>query len=429
MVASKATRLGEQVIPSQKSDGFRLLKMGIILGANASGKTNFVKAMACAQELIENGLSTGQSMPEWSFKLDPSSQEKPTIFSFEIRTELGCFEYEFAIDRSSVVYEVLKKVTRRSERVVFKRIRKDEFYDFSTSIKFKSSKDKQFFEFTEQGSPSNKLFLTECRDRNMIKNIPYIESINSVMNWFEEKLTIIFPHSKYSGLEMAMHKDGDAAGYFSEILSRYDTGIQSLELVEVEFQSWLDGLPKEAAEQINSALKKGDDFMFTIQIASNARYRVYRSDDGPVKVFKVLLNHENILGDNVPFSIAEESDGTQRLIDLIPGLRQISMGEKVFVIDELDRSLHPTVTRSIISDFLSETAGGPGQLIVTTHDSTLLDQELLRKDEYWFTRKSDQGNSEIYSLEEFDLRFDKSLQKDYLNGRFNGVPIIRHAQA
>ena len=128
--------------------------------------------------------------------------------------------------------------------------------------------------------------------------------------------------------------------------------------------------------------------------------------------------------DSVLFEIYEESDGTQRLFDLIPALIELSNNDRVFVIDEVDRSLHPNLTKSLIEYFLLNSKGLKNQLILTSHESSLLDLKLLRKDEIWFTEKRPSGSTSLYSLEEYKPRFDKEIRKGYLQGRFGAIPLI-----
>lgn len=122
------------------------------------------------------------------------------------------------------------------------------------------------------------------------------------------------------------------------------------------------------------------------------------------------------------FPINEESEGTIRLLDLAEILLTKEKN-KVFVIDELDRCLHPQVTVKFISLFLERAKKYNNQLIVTTHESRLLDFEILRRDEIWFVNKDENG-SKLYSLEQYNERFDKKIDKAYLDGRYGGVPIF-----
>ena len=124
-----------------------------------------------------------------------------------------------------------------------------------------------------------------------------------------------------------------------------------------------------------------------------------------------------------PFSLDEESEGTIRLINLADILLTEN-NDKLFIIDELDRKLHPQITLKFVELFLEKAKKSNNQLIVTTHESRLLDFDILRRDEIWFSAKEESGESKIYSLEEFNVRFDKKIDKAYLDGRYGGIPIF-----
>jgi len=115
----------------------------------------------------------------------------------------------------------------------------------------------------------------------------------------------------------------------------------------------------------------------------------------------------------------EESDGTLRIIDLIPWLFS---GNKVSLVDELDRSLHPALSYRLLELFLEKPS--TTQLIVTTHESHLLTSDLLRRDEVWFVEKDREGASKLYSLEDFAPRKDKDIRKGYLQGRYGAIPVM-----
>jgi AAA15 family ATPase/GTPase len=126
------------------------------------------------------------------------------------------------------------------------------------------------------------------------------------------------------------------------------------------------------------------------------------------------------------FDVTEESDGTRRLMHLVPAMMDMMRSDRVTVVDELDRSLHPDILYSYLENFLKYSAGRSSQLIVTTHDTTVLKQRFLRRDEVWFVEKAPDQSSRLIALEEFkNADRSKDLQQDYLLGRFGGVPVIR----
>lgn len=99
--------------------------------------------------------------------------------------------------------------------------------------------------------------------------------------------------------------------------------------------------------------------------------------------------------------------------------------EYTFLIDELDRSLHPQLTKKFVETFLSLTKRHKNQLIITTHESSLLDLNLLRRDEIWFIERDQNYSSKLFSLENFKVRYDKKVEKAYLDGRYGGVPVFK----
>jgi AAA15 family ATPase/GTPase len=122
------------------------------------------------------------------------------------------------------------------------------------------------------------------------------------------------------------------------------------------------------------------------------------------------------------FRLSEESDGTIRILDLLEIL--LAGENKTYVVDELDRCLHPSLTFKFVETFLQLAKDKNIQLIVTTHESRLMDFELLRRDEIWFVNKRTSGESDIYSLDEYNARFDQKIDKAYLEGRYGGVPVF-----
>ena len=128
----------------------------------------------------------------------------------------------------------------------------------------------------------------------------------------------------------------------------------------------------------------------------------------------------------IPFNIYQESDGTKRIIDLIPVLLELinPHSKKVFIIDEIDRSLHTLLTRNLLETYLNKCSPETrSQLLFTTHDLLLMEQKLLRRDEMWITERDNSGNSTLIGFSEYDdIRYDKDIRKSYLQGRMGGIP-------
>ena len=126
----------------------------------------------------------------------------------------------------------------------------------------------------------------------------------------------------------------------------------------------------------------------------------------------------------IQLELDDESDGTRRLLNLLPALHHLRTNSAVYFIDEIDRSMHPELVWKFLEFFLKSCEGGQRQIIVTTHESNLLDLDLLRRDEIWFAEKNQSGATQLYSMTDFNVRKDLEISKHYLQGRFGAIPFL-----
>ena len=170
-----------------------------------------------------------------------------------------------------------------------------------------------------------------------------------------------------------------------------------------------------------------EGFPLRIRTFANELF-VFSREGEEVKVHKLVTMHKGQDGEDVRFEIRQESDGSQRMIDLMPAFLKLTEtnANKVFVVDEIDRSLHSVLTRSLLEMYLNTCSTETRkQLLFTTHDVTLMDQNLLRRDEMWITERSQEGESSLISICEYKgVRNDNNLRGSYLKGRFGGIPNI-----
>jgi AAA15 family ATPase/GTPase len=212
-------------------------------------------------------------------------------------------------------------------------------------------------------------------------------------------LTVISATDRYQPLEIRANNESGFLSFMGDFLRRAGTGIDALEPIQedLDFDKHLPGCPDTMCEEIEAAVKKGATI--TLNSEEGALFSICPSDDGNPVLVRLKTLHTGRDGSRVRFDFAEESSGTQRLMDVLPVLVDARNREKVYVIDELDRKLHPLLSRLFVSSCLD--CGGEcrrGQLIFTTHDSHLLDLGLLRRDEIWFLQKDEFGASTLYSL-------------------------------
>ena len=409
----------------------RLVRAIALYGANASGKSNLIKAMKFAQNLIVKGTPSRESIPFTPFKLG-SSQNLPSRFQFVFLSRGVEYIYGFAVNASRIVEEFLYAKPNGKEVKYFERITSENLKtEVDTgAILSKTKEIRQFLKYKEADTRPNQLFLTAVFDGNIQYLTP---ELFPIMEWFGSVLTIIGAESNLLNLAQLTHSMEGLTNYLSRSLSVSDTGISEVFTTDAPFD-WGKDMPGVSPEKRDEALQELKDIalsnagsekyaeVLTIEYRRSI-FHIYQNETGELRHLKLLLKHEGEQGSLVDFQIEEESDGTKRIINLAPMLFDIQTGnQRVIVIDELDRALHPHISRLFIQTALQKPL--PSQLLFTTHDTNLLDSDLLRRDEIRFVEKERGGNSQIYSLAEFKIRPDLQIEKGYLNGRFGAIPFI-----
>lgn len=395
--------------------GLKILPIAALYGPNASGKTNFFKALQVVQALIVHGTRAGENIPVQPFRLDRARMTQPSRFSVEFLAGGKVYLYEFAATTRDLMEESLKEIRPASEPLVFARkAGVNEFvYEFGPAAGVEDEKEKQFLEFVGKGTRNNQLFLHEALDHAL-------KQFKPIVDWFRKTLMLIDPRAEFDALGLQMHTREEFREFCTSAIQNIGAGIESLgtEVVTLEEAAFPDGLKEQLRTQVT-----GENALL-LRAPNGQRYYVAQLD-GDVRVAKVVSFHTGSDGKPVRFEIPEESDGTQRFIDLLPALHELGAegSERVVFVDELDRSFHSGLTRTIIESFFFDwEPASRAQLIFTTHDTTLIDQELFRRDELWLVDKNKAGETELKSVSDYRVRSDKQLMKDYLLGRYGAIP-------
>lgn len=412
---------------TSKLNGISILKTAVLFGANASGKSNLIKAIDFGKIMVLKGSKPDTPIKYQKFRLDKESGLKDSRFEYEIQHKGKNYAYGFTFNNELIKEEWLYEIGARKEIKIFERnFSKKEIFDLNYILqKLKKEEEKQFLRFIAKGTPNNQLLLTEIRTRKVRENVSKIEDILNVIDWFQNSLKVIFPDDKYNeGLKFELKQDEELLTTFEEFLSYFDTGIDGVCLEKIDSEN-ID-IPKPLLEKIKEDLlsKKSENVRASIISKRNTTYFLSVKNDDIV-IDKFMTKHKvKNAGNPEKFDTSDESDGTNRIIDFIPLLMDLLKGDNVFIIDEMERSLHPNLIYDLLDLFLSKSAGIKSQLILASHESSLLTQKLLRKDEIWFVVKDNYGASRLHSLEEYNVRFDKEIRKDYLLGRFKAIPRI-----
>ncbi|HLP89403.1 MAG TPA: ATP-binding protein [Nostocaceae cyanobacterium] len=417
MIASNDANKRHHVIEGDSEESIKLLRSSIIYGANASGKSNLIKAMDFARKLIVKGTEVKKNININNFKLDKSCYSKPSRFEFEFRHDNKQYAYGFVVDKHRVHEEWLFEIGLNLERPVYERTGENTKLYFEHEIFSNISEfDRNRISYEAVSTRPNLLFLTNSQERK-------INQLSNIYNWFDDVLTIIFPNSKSFPVLFFQANLDD----WSDILESFDLGIKEINFTEKDFDDY-----SEIEPEIKDAIKQSfpyedDKFKGFISQSGSVISRAKDGTDRLVVKELSIVRVDKKDNNDVLFKISEESDGTQRLIDLIPMLINLSQGNTVIVIDEIERSLHSLLVRKLFDLFLnsSKNAHLNSQLIATTHEVQLLDiKDIFRKDEIWFIEKDKHGQSLAYSLANTDVE-NLDLVSGYLHGRFGAIPFIK----
>ena len=413
---------------TSKLNGVSVLKTAVLFGANASGKSNLIKAIDFGKKLVLKGSRPEKPIDYQKFRLDKQSNINNSRFEYEIQHKGKNYAYGFAFNNELIKEEWLYEIGAKKEVKIFERnFSNKEIFDLDYIIqKLKKEEEKQFLRFIAKGTPNNQLFLTEIRTRKVKENVSKIEDLLNVIDWFQNSLKVIFPDDKYNeGLKFELKQDVELLTTFEEFLSYFDTGIDGVCLEKIDSEN-ID-IPRPLLEKIKEDLlsKKSENVRASIISKGNNTTYFLSVKNDDIVIEKFMTKHK-VKNANNPekFDTSDESDGTNRIMDFIPLLMDLLKGDNVFIIDEMERSLHPNLIYDLLDLFLSKSTDINSQLILASHESSLLTQKLLRKDEIWFVVKDNYGASHLHSLEEYNVRFDKEIRKDYLLGRFKAIPRI-----
>lgn len=426
MLASKESQHLGRVAEGENMPA-RVLQTAAIWGGNASGKSNLCRVLDFAKHLVVVGTRTDGPTGRIPFRLREAAAKEPSWFEFEILVEAGgeekMFRYVFAVTGREVVEESLTELRTVSEKVYFSRKPGAEGGEHVFNLdwwdrRVVPDEERMFAKFVAKGTKPNQLFLHEAMDRNLTLLAP-------VFRWFRDQLVVLGPNDDYLSLRVQEAERQDLRDFTVNILNRADTGIVGIETVEVPVAGI--GMPKQIQEELRSTLKD-DDAGIILRSPDGARFRVFPKE-GELMARRIVTYRDSKEGKKVAFETSDESDGTLRLFDLSPVLHDLDTRDcrRVYVIDELDRSMHTQLTEALLQHYCgTRTKNTRTQLIFTTHDSLLMDQALLRRDEMWFIERGKHGETLLESLSDYkDVRYDKDVRKAYLEGRFSGVPRIK----
>ncbi len=375
MVAGNDAALPENLIPVV-SLKWPLLRQVAIYGPNAAGKSNLLRAIEALRVMVEEsaGLQEGQPL-SWlqPHRLDKVTEQQPVTFTLIFQLDGVRHQYDVEATTQRIVHEELTVWPQgRPQRWFSRTVDADsqqEKWRFGSHFKG----DRHQRNLWQTATRSNALFLSTAVQLNN-------DQLKSLFHWITEKLIVV---SLGTALNTRQWKN------LSISLDRLES--------------------TEGHERMMSVLRAADVGIDRLFLKEN----------------KVGTVHKQADGSEVQFDFADESDGTRKLFEFAGvWLLALETGATLLV-DEIDRSLHPLLARMLVKLFRHYNNPNNAQLVFTTHDTTLLDTDLLRRDQIWFVEKDKRGATQLFSLLEFSPRKNEAVERGYLVGRYGAVPLVR----
>lgn len=379
-------------------------RVRLIYGANASGKTSFIRAVEFVRWFIlhSNQLLENMPIPVIPFKFRHDAKNVPSKFALTFMIRGKKYFYEFSCTQEKVLYEKLDIYNTTKPTNIFTRIDSNS-YDFKRDVK--ALRD------IASKTTRNKLFLATSANWNYPDTKPVVEFLLTNL------LTYSFNQPWQAHVEK-IKADGQFEDFKKFCLQFFSNADLSIDDFDIEEKKFKDTAKDPILNSILSAITGGEEEAVK-QIENSPVYNInvlHTVDSGDVK-------------ERYSLNLNEESLGTIQVFELSPVLYRVFQNGAIFFIDEIDRSLHPILVRYIVSLFLNpEINVRNAQLIANTHDTNLLDLELLRRDEIWFTERDfKSGKTAMYPLTDFSPRKNEDIEKAYILGRFGAIPFIKES--
>ena len=422
MVSS--SKIQEHKDHKSKIKSTSLLKYGVVYGANASGKTNLIDSFGFFKECVRAGIPL--YAVDWFCKNKEANKQRPSVFEIQFTVNSRFYAYGFSaiLSERRVVEEWLYELNQDgSFHCLFSRQGTAQPI-LGESVKLLSAERKKFAVYAEdfEGNTSS-LFLSEMNRGKKYTSKSKLLFFPEVFDWFRLNLVVILPSTPLMHLDY--YYDEESLQLINQVIKTLDTGISEVHIEEISIDELEKSLPKpifdDVVRTIQEKIKEGSESRVQVTMRSDdSFFSISVEGDNEPVVSTIKMHHGKSFYD---FRFEDESDGTRRIFDLIDILLN-PREDAVYVIDELQRSLHPKLTEHYLRQFMLLHENKNKQLLFTTHEASIMDQALFRRDEIWFVERNEKNASSLYSLDKFKERYDKKLSKAYLEGRYGAIPVF-----
>ena len=419
---------------SFNKDKLKLLKFSIIYGKNGSGKTNLLKALLFIKKIITTKNALQKTRSSYC-RCNPHNSTAPSSFeiSFIINNSIYKYSLKVSLYNFTILEEQLFKINNEKELTIFK-YEKKSGYEFSNDI---NSEDIQILSRNFDSSQQSFIYYINTNASSIFTRNKNSIILKQVFNWFDNTLEIIFPDKPVRETALSSVDKHFYLEEFTKLLNDFDTGITEIltepaskdniyKTITAFQQKQIDDYTRKAISDFKlkqQNQKNHSSSMFSIVFRSRNDICIMNLDNEGEPVYNHLLFVHEYNGITLKLTMAEESDGFYRLFQLIEIL--LNRNEKVYIIDEINRSLHPKLTAHFISKYLEYANDKKLQLLATSHETNLMNLELLRQDEIWIADLKADNSTSLFSLGDLKVRTDKVIDKNYLSNSWGGVPVFK----
>jgi hypothetical protein len=375
---------------------FELLRSAAIYGPNASGKSNFLRALRTMRQVVlesASSLQRGDQLPVTPFRLHPASAGQPSEFEVTFIVGQVRYQYGFSASAERIHEEWLLAYPKGRPQRWFGRVWDEQRGGYEWELGNNLSGEKQLW---QKSTRDNALFLSTAVQLNS-------EQLQPIYDWFKKTLRMTHVGGWSAAFTASLCEQSEKAQVV-DFLRAADLNIDDIQIEKQTFD--VQTLPDDMPESLRAAIA---------------------GDMKDKQILQIKTVHKGSDGEAVVFDLADESDGTQKLFAFAgPWIDALANGYVLFV-DELHDNLHPRLVQFLVQLFHNaETNRHNAQLVFTTHETSILNQDVFRRDQIWFCEKSRDQATCLYPLTDFSPRKGReNLELAYLSGRYGAMPYIR----
>lgn len=389
-----------------------VLKMAAVYGANGSGKSNLVKGLEFIHDFVSDNVFTKHNdISSYLHKGNPAQVARELTLTVEFCAKGRYFIYSFTISSERVISEslYLSGLGKSNNTLIFKREGDSIVMGIAVDPQVKDAIDKLLAK-----NPTESLI-------RLNEQFPIVPGTDMQLasHWLQHKLVVIPFDAVAQKLIDMLDSDPDLMRFTNEVMSKIGLGVSDISIKEEAYDEWIKKKSHRPFQAIPSKIEEDK----VLGVTKNKRQMfIAKKDNDKTVVKEFVFRHTGSEGRSFEMDITGESDGTVRLLNLVPAFYDAMDTDATIIVDEIDHSVHPILIFALVK-FFAESAT-KGQLIFTTHETCLLDQKvLLRPDEVWFAEKSE-GATRLYSLNDFKEHNTISVENGYINGRYGAIPYI-----